>query len=60
MADLGLSLATLELFHPEPQRIEALLDAIGMHAPVTVVRIDAGARPYLRAHIDTPAGPRIL
>ncbi|UOD28920.1 VOC family protein [Massilia violaceinigra] len=60
MADLGLSLARLELFHPEPQRVGALLDAIGMHAPVTVVQIDAGARPYLRAHIDTPAGPRIL
>ncbi|HEX8612841.1 MAG TPA: VOC family protein [Telluria sp.] len=60
MLDLGLSLDKLELFHPEPQRVSAMLDAIGMHAPVTVVRIDAGAQPYLRAHIGTPAGPRIL
>ncbi|NHZ94724.1 VOC family protein [Massilia sp. CCM 8734] len=60
MADVGLALHKLELFHPEPQRVRALLDAIGMHAPVTVVPIDAGARPWLRAHIDTPAGRRIL
>ncbi|NHZ64531.1 VOC family protein [Massilia genomosp. 1] len=60
MPDLGLSLDTLELFHPQPQRVRALLDAIGMHAPVTVVPIDAGARPWLRAHIGTPAGRRVL
>ncbi|ATQ77424.1 hypothetical protein CR152_25175 [Massilia violaceinigra] len=60
MADLGLTLDRLELFHPEPLRVRALLDAIGMHAPVSVVPIDAGARPYLRAHIGTPAGPRTL
>ncbi|MDQ1830264.1 VOC family protein [Massilia scottii] len=60
MADPGLTLDRLELFHPEPLRVRALLDAIGMHAPVSVVQIDAGARPYLRAHIGTPAGPRTL
>ncbi|WP_267877603.1 hypothetical protein [Massilia frigida] len=40
--------------------MNAMLAAIGMHAPVTVVRLDAGARPYLRAHINTPGGLRTL
>ncbi|MCE3606347.1 VOC family protein [Massilia sp. P8910] len=60
MPDLGLSLARLELFYPAPQRVVAMLDSLGMHAPVTVVQIEAGERPCLRAHIGTPAGVRIL
>ena len=60
MPDVGLSLNRLEVHHPDPQRVEALLAAIGLDAPVSVVPIAAGAAPFLRACIDTPAGPRML
>lgn len=60
MPDLGLSLDRLEVHHPQPQRVRALFDAIGMASPLTVIATESGARPFLRAHIDTPAGPRML
>ncbi|MES2105318.1 MAG: VOC family protein [Pseudomonadota bacterium] len=60
MQDLGLALIGLELFHPEPERITALLHSLDMHGPVSVSALAAGATPYLVAHIDTPQGPRRL
>ncbi|NHZ93677.1 VOC family protein [Massilia sp. CCM 8733] len=60
MPDHGLSLVKLELCHPDARRVQALLDAIGMQGPVSAVRISERMQPFLRAHIGTPAGVRIL
>ena len=46
MADLGLRLEALELGHPDPARLEAVLQAMGAGPPAAVVR---GAAPSLRA-----------
>lgn len=56
MADHGLALAQLEIFHPDPARVARLLDSLALDAPVAVA---AGA-PRLVAHIDTPRGRRLL
>lgn len=53
MPDLGCRLERLELLHPQPAALEALLQKIGAARPVSVVRSHI---PALRAHILTPAG----
>jgi len=60
LEDLGLSLAKLELFHPEPDRITSLLKSIDCQGPVSVSPVPKGAAPYLVAHINTPQGLRTL
>ncbi len=60
LQDQGLSLAGLELFHPEPKRISRLLLSLGIDAPLTVLPISSGSRPRLVAHINTPLGVRLL
>jgi hypothetical protein len=57
--DLGLSLAKLELHHPEPERLDRLLRALKIGAPVVVSEQPAQA-PSLVAHIATPQGIRTL
>lgn len=54
MTDLGLRLERLELRHPEPTRLDAVLQAIGADALATIVRAKA---PSLRAFLRTPAIP---
>ena len=56
----GLSLLSLALFHPEPQRVQRLLDSLGMHAPLTVTAAPAQTAPHLIARIGTPSGERTL
>ncbi|WP_394782259.1 VOC family protein [Undibacterium sp.] len=60
MQDLGLTLTQLELFHPEPERLVALLQSLDVDGPVSVCPLPAGQQPYLVAHIDSLQGPRIL
>jgi hypothetical protein len=60
LQDHGLSLVKLELFHPEPERISRLLLSLELDGPVAVVASSGRRGPFLRAHIDTPDGPRIL
>lgn len=60
LEDRGLSLARLELFHPEPARVSHLLSSIGVEGPVSVRPLADGARPHLAALIETPQGPREL
>ena len=60
LQDFELSLARLELFHSEPDRIAALLKSIGCQGPVSVSSISKGMTPHLVAHIHTPGGLRIL
>lgn len=59
LEDHGLSLAKLELFHPEPLRIERLLHSIGL-AGVLAVSSAGHRAPFLLAHIKTPQGLKTL
>ncbi len=60
LQDQGLSLASLELFHPKPARISRLLVSLGLEGPVSVLPTSSGSRPRLVAHINTPLGVRLL
>lgn len=60
LQDQGLSLAGLELFHPEPARISRLLGSLRLEGPVSVLPTSGGSRPRLLAHITTPLGVRLL
>ncbi len=57
LKDRGLSLAALEIFHPEPERVSRLLRSLKLEAPVSV---SAASACRLSARIDTPAGLRVL
>ena len=57
MPDLGCSLVRLEGFHPEAEKIAAMLERIGFDGPFTVAKDNA---PRLVAHIATPGGLRRL
>jgi len=58
--DLGCTLDVLQLFHPDPASIRALLDRLAFTGPVEVHALAAGAAPHLRARLRTPRGPRML
>ena len=58
LEDKGLSLAKLEIAHPEPERVTRLLSALALDAPVSVVPTTSAAR--LAAHIQTSQGLRVL
>jgi len=58
--DKGCSLARLEVFHPDPQRMSRLLDSLALQAPVSVLPAGSGMPARLVAHIDTPQGRRVL
>lgn len=60
LQDVGLSLGMLEVFHPQPLRMEKLLASIGLEGPVSIRKAENGARPRLVAHINTPEGLRQL
>jgi hypothetical protein len=60
LPDQGLALQRLELLHPEPQRIQRLLQTLNFQGPVSVALPPAGRTAGLVAHIATPQGPRIL
>jgi len=60
LADQGLALLRLDIFHPEPERVSRLLRSLALAAPVSVQAVPPGGAPRLVAHIDTPQGPRVL
>ena len=55
LAESGCTLRALEAWHPEPQPIARFLAALGL---ADAVQLRASPQAGLRAHIDTPAGPR--
>lgn len=57
LPDLGLSLSRLEIFHPDPARVAALLASIALE---DVVECRHGDKPRLVAHIHTPQGLKEL
>ncbi len=56
MADQGLRLETLELHHPEPERLVGLLDALGAGRLAACVLDDA---PAVRAIVRTAEGAHV-
>ncbi|MEO8543260.1 MAG: VOC family protein [Burkholderiaceae bacterium] len=56
LPDHGLRLRGLELFHPRPYRVMALLQAMGVSGPIQVRRSAEDEGSSLTAHIDTPQG----
>lgn len=60
LQDLGCSLIRLEGFHPEAEKVSAVLESIGFHGEFSVSPLSPGERPYLVAHIQTPTGQREL
>jgi hypothetical protein len=56
--DCGCSLIRLEAFHPEPGKMNGVLQSIGFEGEVRVSPLPLGEAPYLVAHIETPGGLR--
>ncbi|MDH3454619.1 MAG: VOC family protein, partial [Desulfuromonadales bacterium] len=60
LQELGLSLARLDIFHPDPARISRLLASLDLDGPVSVKPLPGGAAAHLVAAINTPQGIRHL
>ncbi|WP_284154053.1 VOC family protein [Desulfofustis limnaeus] len=60
LEDKGLSLAALEIIHPDPDRLTRLVSSLQLEAPVSVVPTASAATTRLIAHINTPQGMRVL
>jgi hypothetical protein len=57
LKECGCSLIRLEGFHPQAEKVAAMLGSIGFEGEFPV---SPGETPRLVAHIGTPAGPRRL
>jgi hypothetical protein len=57
LQDLGCSLVRFEGIHPQPEMVTSILRSIGFAGEFPV---SAGDVPGLAAHIQTPAGGRLL
>lgn len=57
---VACSLVRLEAFHPEADRISALLKSISVEGEISVAPLPAGEQPYLVATIQTPSGLKKL
>ena len=57
LADLGVRLISLTVVHPDPARVRAQFESIGLVGPVTVQQ---DFTPYLIAAFETPTGARII
>lgn len=60
LPDLGLRLAMLEIFHPEPERVARLLASLALQAQLEVSAAGPAGAVRLVAHIHTPQGLRQL
>lgn len=60
MPDQGCRLVRLELLHPEPGRLTALIGSLRFREPVGTLSVAGAAAPGLVAHIDTPLGLRTI
>ena len=60
MQDKGCSLVKLELLHPEPARLNALLGSLHFFEPKALLVVAQAPVPGLVAHINTPHGLRII
>lgn len=60
MQDKGCRLVRLELLHPVPQRLSALVDGLRFAQSGATLSVAAAPFPGLVAHIDTPLGLRVI
>jgi len=60
LQDVGCSFVRLEAFHPEAQRISALLKSISLEEDISLTPLPPGEQPYLVAYIQSPSGLRKL
>ena len=60
MADLGCRFQGLEIYHPYPAWLRAILESIGAADLVKIHALPKNRSPHLVAHIDTPYGTRDL
>ena len=60
LSDAGCTLLALELRHPEPARVQAVLDGLGLAEPGVALSLRAAAEPGLVAQVRTPQGSRRL
>jgi hypothetical protein len=60
LEDSGCSLVRLEGFHPQPEKVRQILDAIGLKGGFSVSPLPRGESPRLVAHIQTPGGLKKL
>jgi hypothetical protein len=60
LQDSGCALIRLEGFHPEAEKVSSVLESIGFEGEFSVSPLPPGERPYLVAHIQSPAGLRQL
>ena len=60
LQDSGCFLVRLEGFHPRAEKVSEMLQSIGFQDEFSVSPLPPGERPYLIAHLQTPAGPRRL
>jgi len=58
--DVGCSLVRLEGFHPEAERIAAMLKAVNFAGEFTIAPLPTHEKPFLVAFIQTPDGMRRL
>jgi hypothetical protein len=60
LRDVGCSLVSLEIYHPNIDMLVGLLHSIDFDGPVSLSALDSGAPPRLVASIRTPNGLRFL
>ena len=57
LEDSGCSLIRLEGFHPQSEKLQQVLHALGLQGRFSVWPLPPGEFPYLVAHVQTPRGP---
>lgn len=60
LQESGCRLVRLEGFHPEAGKVISLLESIGFEGEFHISALPPDQKPYLVAHIQTPAGIRQL
>lgn len=60
LPDQGCTLTALELQHPEPARVQSVLDCLGLAEPGVALTLRSAPKPGLLAQVRTPAGLRTL
>jgi len=60
LQESGCALVRLEGFHPEAKKVISVLESIGFEGDFRVSALPPDQKPYLVAHIQTPAGLRHL
>jgi len=60
LQDKGCRLVRLEGFHPDAEKVAAVLESIGFTGDFHISALAPGEKPYLVAHIQTPFGVKAI